>query len=548
MDRNKTPLIPSKIESYADQTPPRVYASVPRTSDPAEGFRDITYKELARAIDKASWWLDDQLGPSKSNDFPTFAYYGPNRLEYVILFVASIKTGRKILLPSSFASLEGLAHIFSQTGCTALLTDEGLPISGSSFDQLLSQSPCIRRMTAPDLQYWLSDDEVPRYVYFNTIEDALDDPIAIFHTSGTTGLPKPVIYTNHVLAYFFNVRTLSTSEGALSIDDYTGRRIYAPFPLLHLGGMSLNLFYPLYYDYTPVFGPYGIPLTADLADSVIRHGDVSGAVIPPFLLETMAKEPTIFKTLCRLDMIRSGSATISRSLGERLCSQVHFQYEYGSTEMTFPPYFKNDPEDWNYLRFHPSSGIAFVQRDGQMYELVIVRRPGFENMQPVFKIFPELKAFYSKDLWTKHQTKPDLWTYCGRIDDMLRLTTGVDIHVTSIEAVLCENPLIIAALVGGEGRAQPFLLLEVSHGIVEEGISGGDSLFDEIWEWVTTKTNLLCAASAQLNKIRTIITPQGRPFPRSAKGAVDRRQTLRRYEIRINGLYAETNGKAARKP
>ena len=83
------------IDYYAVDSPDKVYASIPRSQDICEGFRDVTYKQLANAIDHAAWWLDDQLGEFNSS-FETFAYSGKKDLMYPILAVAAAKVGRTV--------------------------------------------------------------------------------------------------------------------------------------------------------------------------------------------------------------------------------------------------------------------------------------------------------------------------------------------------------------------------------------------------------------------------------------------------------------------
>ena len=42
---------------------------------PKDGFRDVTYGEFAKSINKAAWWLDSGLGDAKTID--TFTSFGP---------------------------------------------------------------------------------------------------------------------------------------------------------------------------------------------------------------------------------------------------------------------------------------------------------------------------------------------------------------------------------------------------------------------------------------------------------------------------------------
>lgn len=89
-------LIVSLIDQYAADEPEKLYASVPRNEeDLSQGFKDITYAQLANAINNASWWLESTLGKSNGN-FETFAYVGPKDLMYQILAVAAAKVGRRV--------------------------------------------------------------------------------------------------------------------------------------------------------------------------------------------------------------------------------------------------------------------------------------------------------------------------------------------------------------------------------------------------------------------------------------------------------------------
>lgn len=90
-------LLASLVDHHAQNEPDRVWASFPIRDDPKEGFRDVTYKELAEAIARAAWWLDRTLGVS-NGIFETFAYSGDKEIRYPILAVAAVKVGRKVIV------------------------------------------------------------------------------------------------------------------------------------------------------------------------------------------------------------------------------------------------------------------------------------------------------------------------------------------------------------------------------------------------------------------------------------------------------------------
>ena len=88
-------LLINIIDGVAHSEPNTVYAEVPR--NPAtyeEGFRQITYKDLANAVNGLAWWLQDTLGPGKN--FETLCYMGGNDIRYNAILLASVKAGYKV--------------------------------------------------------------------------------------------------------------------------------------------------------------------------------------------------------------------------------------------------------------------------------------------------------------------------------------------------------------------------------------------------------------------------------------------------------------------
>ena len=83
------------IDHCAEKNPNRVWASIPRSERLVDGYKDITYRQFADAIDRASWWLESVLGKGVGN-FETFAYSGPKDLRYPVLAMAAIKVGKQV--------------------------------------------------------------------------------------------------------------------------------------------------------------------------------------------------------------------------------------------------------------------------------------------------------------------------------------------------------------------------------------------------------------------------------------------------------------------
>ena len=88
-------LIPHLIDQRAESTPNAIFAEYPiSTLSYAEGYRRITYTDLANAVDAAAHWLVSTL--DRSQEFETLAYIGPNDLRYPALIVGAVKAGYKV--------------------------------------------------------------------------------------------------------------------------------------------------------------------------------------------------------------------------------------------------------------------------------------------------------------------------------------------------------------------------------------------------------------------------------------------------------------------
>lgn len=87
-------LAPNVVDNKARRTPDLTYAEYPDDNWETNGYRKITWKQVADAANAVSFWLDETLG--KAKNFETLAYLGANDLRYVFLLLAAVKTGRKV--------------------------------------------------------------------------------------------------------------------------------------------------------------------------------------------------------------------------------------------------------------------------------------------------------------------------------------------------------------------------------------------------------------------------------------------------------------------
>lgn len=93
----KEPFLTTLIDERAASGHSRPYALFPRSHNIEEGFRSVSYTDIANAINRTCWWLDSHLPVQNGGEKQrSFAYLGQNDLRYVIFVAAAMKTGHRV--------------------------------------------------------------------------------------------------------------------------------------------------------------------------------------------------------------------------------------------------------------------------------------------------------------------------------------------------------------------------------------------------------------------------------------------------------------------
>ena len=89
-------LLVAQIDQYSEKEPSRVWAAIPYDDENLDkGFRNVSYREVAKAINLTASWLHNHLPPA-TQPFETIAYVGPKDIRYPIVAAAAAKIERKV--------------------------------------------------------------------------------------------------------------------------------------------------------------------------------------------------------------------------------------------------------------------------------------------------------------------------------------------------------------------------------------------------------------------------------------------------------------------
>lgn len=189
-------LLVNIVDERARTDPGREWISVPKTSNPKDGWRKITYGQAANAINRVAHKLTDTTGRPDKGEFRTAAYLGPNDVRYLAFVLGAVKAGYQALLISPRNSLDGQLHLFEQTDCNIVWFEASYKDTVQSWVQ---ERDMHALMTFP-VSGWFPDEHISPFPYHKTFEEAEWDPLLILHTSGSTGFPKPIVARQGMLA------------------------------------------------------------------------------------------------------------------------------------------------------------------------------------------------------------------------------------------------------------------------------------------------------------------------------------------------------------
>ena len=312
----------------------------------------------------------------------------------------------------------------------------------------------MKIVSFPGLDYFLQNDTVEDYPYLKTFAEARLEPLVVLHTSGSTGIPKPVIMVHGTLSCIDAYRLIPSLGGReVAGPSWEGTRLFLGFPLFHAASMCYLLGLGIYCRVICVLPPSGMPLSASIVDQIHTVGNVQGSALPPSILVDLVKEPSFQKNLWALQYVIYAGGPLPEETGNMICSKVKLVTLTGSTEVGLPAIEIGDRGDWDYLSYSPFMGYEYrpIELDG-MYEQFIVRQGSLELFQSIFSTFPNLNEYSMKDLYERHPTKPELVSLRGRTDDVMTFSTAEKLKPTTMEDTINSHPSVLSALIAGNGK------------------------------------------------------------------------------------------------
>lgn len=224
--------------------------------------------------------------------------------------------GDQALFLSAKNSTEGALAVLQAAKCNIWVKPHGP--SYPLVDDLLKQRD-MQVLDLPELDELLAVEGAEPYPFYKTFDEASQEPFCLLHTSGSTGLPKPIVWSHALIGTMDAVRLLPPTEGDGGMVPWTDNwndcdRIYSSFPMSHVStspqsqcdprayqtqgaGIIMDILLPSLFNLHCILGPPGVIPNMNLIDSLAEHAKIDIWSMVPSLVDELGETPDVLPKL-----------------------------------------------------------------------------------------------------------------------------------------------------------------------------------------------------------------------------------------------------------
>ncbi|KAH9907809.1 male sterility protein [Xylariomycetidae sp. FL2044] len=472
---------------------------------------------------------------------PTIALLGEGcGIEYFITLLALIKLRVRVLLLSNKNAPVAHRHLINECSTVGIVVDDQ---NSAVLDkeEIFSQRP-VRMLSIDDIcSLGQTGDQEP--AQFET-KDEWNLQSVIIHSSGSTGMPKPIVHTNRSLCLIARAYRL--------YPEYFIENYYLCFPLFHIGGVSVaisGLPNGLPVTFPPVRWPPAASAILSAFESLKKLNlPVDALQCAPSLVEDIHTYITSttgdFTPLIALKVLQSGGAAFSPSVKEKLIGLgVNLKTIYGQTEIAGPlrtiPHTRENPNMFHMRNMWADTGLVQMESLGDgTFECVVYK--GFHMAAELWLKEGSPNPYRTNDLFIEDPPGSGYFVLQGRKDDVVVHSNGEKTIAGGLQTELEDSdPLIAKAAVFGTNKPCTAVVIQP----IPEAYSTHalDELEKRIWEAVE-RCNQKIPKQSRIDRSLVLILTQGESLPVTPKGNVRRATTAEMFGDRVEAMYEKYLG------
>ncbi|ORY66160.1 uncharacterized protein BCR38DRAFT_511934 [Pseudomassariella vexata] len=442
-----------------------------------------------------------------------------------VYVLACMGMGVPVVLLSARLSAPAVHHLVRETGAKLILVSQRLlPLASEAFpgvegdgkEEVDENGVAIR----PVLGY---------------------ETVLVLHSSGTSGLPKPIPCSHRYFLGYATCHTFNSQEEA--------------------HGLTVSTLQFFHVSNEKQFSTPGSALIAMIGFWL--RGDL---LIPQYRQDDL--HPTAFhdskghEILRGLDFVGFSGGMPKASVGDRLGDAgVRLVMQYGATETgPLTPFFiPSKGYDWCRLRLRNDTlGPLQVRLDRVDIEVDQSDDSQADaDSQRIFKYKLSLRPFGWQERFelqdlivTRQESSPEGdigqlgFTIVGRIDDLICLATGEKVRPTILESLLRQHEAIKDAAAFGDNQFELGVIVEAIEA-VEKGEM--DGFKTRIWPVIEEAGRQMDAHARITSPAAIMIVPPG-ALPRSDKGTILRNAVAKKFAKEIADVYQALEANADAPP
>ncbi|TFK52667.1 acetyl-CoA synthetase-like protein [Heliocybe sulcata] len=528
--------LPELIEFNARHNPDHVFGLQARAGEGAEPCQ-ITFKQLQAAVERASAWLVKNGATtgrtSRDQKVPPVGILLGSDITIYIYIAALLRIGTPVLCLSARLTPLAIAHLLKATSPSTLLINAQVHRAAKETLSLLSSDDSqITFLDAIGYEDLLNPSSsvlsAPVPALYRDYDSHATDAI-IMHSSGTTGLPKPIFHAQRYILVYANCHRLPEQKFEYNVSTlplYHGFGLLAP-------SLALSIGLPF------VLPPASIIPTARSTLAVLKSTGARSMLSVPSILEDILNLPGEdgVAALKKLDFIAIGGAPMKEPVGEALVQQgVKLLNHWGATEIGAIAPIEYIPAgyDWHYLMPRTDIGLKFIPMVDSSSDILTYRLVGQAPGWP--------EPFVVQDLLEAHPAHKNWVKILGRSDDLIVLATGEKVRPTGMEKAVAEHPDVKHVLAFGDGMFSLGLLVEVAEGkrkgeTLKEGQEALEVFLTELDEYLAAGNELTDKHGKVTREMLIITREEEKPLVRTDKGSLARKATFQKFDAEIKFCY-----------
>ncbi|KAF9894710.1 hypothetical protein FE257_006600 [Aspergillus nanangensis] len=444
------------------------------------------------------------------------AILGTSNIDYAVSLFALSRMGYAVLLLSTRLSDEAYINLLAMTQCTDILYSA---TTANQATRIHDAVPNVHKFLIPDFSIYSKCTTLSPLELTGT--RAMSRRWAfIIHSSGSTGLPKPIFQTHGAC-----IANYATSKGY---------RALLTLPLYHNHGLS-TFFRSLFKAKPVALFNASVPLTGrniletmDATSPESFHG-------VPYVLKLLSEVDGGAEALAKCQQVLYGGSSCPDELGDLLVNKgVKLISHYGATELGQLMTSDRPAGDkaWNYVRplKNAQPYLKMIELDDGSYECLVL--DGLPAKVSSNSDDPP-NSFYTRDTFLKHPSLPNAWKYLGRIDDRVTLETGEKVLPVPIEHRIRQSKYVKDNLVFGVGKSLPGLMVVPSDEC--RGLDK-DQILETVWPDIAA-ANKNAEAFSQISRDLVVILDVDCVYPATDKGTMIRNRCYMEFHRFIEAAY-----------